>query len=161
EVAGEPVVVVRDNDNVLRGFFNVCRHHAAAVMTQESGLVTELRCPYHGWTYSLEGQLKSAPDLGAVCNFDRETMRLVAVHIAIWKQWVLVRLDHEGPPVTDIPDLDVDRFLWFEQRHYQLDCNWKVFVDNYLDGGYHVPYLHKGLDGVLTYSDYQIELGER
>jgi choline monooxygenase len=161
DVAGEPVVVLRDNNNTLRGFFNVCRHHAAAVVTQESGLATELRCPYHGWTYSLKGQLKSAPDLGAVCNFDRETMGLVPVDIAIWKQWVLVRLDRGGPPLTDIPDLDVNRFLWFERRHYRLDCNWKVFVDNYLDGGYHVPSLHKGLDSVLTYPEYQIELGER
>lgn len=50
---------------------------------------------------------------------------------------------------------------WLERRHYTFDCNWKVFVDNYLDGGYHVPYLHKGLDSVLDYSKYTIENGER
>src|SRR6185369_7171394 len=71
EVAGEPIVVVRGEDSVLRGFFNVCRHHAAAVMTEASGQAQYLRCPYHGWTYSLDGSLKSAPDLGGVCNFDR------------------------------------------------------------------------------------------
>ncbi|MDQ5846617.1 MAG: Rieske (2Fe-2S) protein, partial [Acidobacteriota bacterium] len=62
EIADEPIVVVRGNDNQLRGFFNVCRHHAAAVMTEPEGTAHQLRCPYHGWTYSLEGQLKGMPD---------------------------------------------------------------------------------------------------
>src|SRR5262245_21273926 len=71
DVAGEPIVVVRGSDNTLRGFFNVCRHHAAAVMTEPSGQTLQLQCPYHGWTYSLEGSLKTAPDLGTVRGFDR------------------------------------------------------------------------------------------
>ena len=57
DIAGEPVVIVRGNDGELRGFFNVCRHHAAAVMTEPEGKAAQLRCPYHGWTYSLEGEL--------------------------------------------------------------------------------------------------------
>jgi choline monooxygenase len=161
DVAGERILVVRSDDNVLRAFFNVCRHHAAAVMTESCGKAAEMRCPYHGWTYSLDGNLKTAPDLGPVRNFDRESMRLVPVELAVWKRWVLVRLNREGTPITEIPGLDVDRFQWLERRHYTLDCNWKVFIDNYLDGGYHVPHLHHGLDRVLAYSEYQIELGDR
>ncbi len=56
---------------------------------------------------------------------------------------------------------ELNKLHWFERRHYHFDCNWKVFVDNYLDGGYHVPYLHKGLDSVLDYTAYMIENGER
>jgi choline monooxygenase len=160
EVAGEPLVIARGEDNVLRGFFNVCRHHAAAVMT-EAGEASQMRCPYHGWTYSLDGRLKTAPDLGGICNFDRTAMGLVPVELDSWHKWNLVRLDPAGPPVTQIPNIDFTRYHWFERRHYTLDCNWKVFVDNYLDGGYHVPHLHKGLDRVLDYSEYQVELGER
>jgi len=79
-----------------------------------------------------------------------------------WKDWVWVSLAHETPPPLDpIPDLSLDDLYWFERRHYRLDCNWKVFIDNYLDGGYHVPHLHKGLDSVLDYSKYTIENGER
>ena len=63
EIANEPVVIVRGGDNILRGFFNVCRHHAAAVMTEPEGRANQLRCPYHGWTYSLEGELKGTPRL--------------------------------------------------------------------------------------------------
>ena len=162
-VAEEPIVIVRGNDRKLRAFFNVCRHHAAALMTELCGEAELLRCPYHGWTYSLEGDLKSAPDLGSICNFDRNSMRLLPLEVAVWKRWVIVRLSEVNRPVTGLGNLevDLDQFHWFERRHYMLDCNWKVFVDNYLDGGYHVPHLHKGLDRVLDYSEYQIELGDR
>jgi len=170
EVAGEPIVVVRGNDGVLRGFFNVCRHHAAAVMTEPEGMARHLRCPYHGWTYTLEGQLKGTPDFTGVCNFDRAANGLVPVETAIWENWVFVRLEGGGPPletflgsdlIAQIRRLGFENLHWIERRSYTLDCNWKVFVDNYLDGGYHVPYLHKGLDSVLDYSKYTIENGER
>src|SRR5262249_38585756 len=71
EVAGEPLVVTRGRDGVVRAFFNVCRHHAAAVATEEQGQAASLRCPYHGWTYSLEGELRGTPDFDGVCDFDR------------------------------------------------------------------------------------------
>jgi choline monooxygenase len=183
EVAGEPIVVVRGNDNVLRGFFNVCRHHAAAVMTEPEGCAHQMRCPYHGWTYSLEGELKGTPDFSEVCNFDRSANGLAPVETATWERWVFVRLEsgtgvspvkyHRqdadatlngflGSDLVDqIRQLGFDKLHWTERRRYTLSCNWKVFVDNYLDGGYHVPHLHKGLDSVLDYSNYTIENGER
>ena len=170
DVGTEPVVIVRGADNVLRGFFNVCRHHAAAVMTEPEGTVPQLRCPYHGWTYSLAGELKGTPDFNGVCNFDREKNGLAPVEIAEWENWVFVRLANSGLQLDEflgrnlidqITPLKLNDLHWLERRHYQFDCNWKVFVDNYLDGGYHVPYLHKGLDSVLDYSNYMIENGER
>src|SRR5687767_430402 len=178
DVAGEPIVVVRGNDGVLRGFFNVCRHHAAAVMTEPQGKANQLRCPYHGWTYSLEGELKGTPDFAGVCNFEKSTNGLLPVQTRVWENWVFVRTDsvsgttHAGDAnaletflgadlVNQIRPLNLAGLHWMERRHYSFDCNWKVFVDNYLDGGYHVPHLHKGLDSVLDYSNYQIENGER
>ena len=161
ELAEEPVVVVRGSDGVLRGFFNVCRHHAAAVMTEPAGETTLLRCPYHGWTYSLEGELKGTPDFAGVCNFDRGSMGLVPVEVAVWQKWVLVKIEPGGPLLPQIAPVDLGNLHWLERRHYMLDCNWKVFVDNYLDGGYHVPHLHQALDSVLDYSEYKIETGDR
>lgn len=161
ELAGEPLVAVRGSDGILRAFFNVCRHHAAAVVTDAAGEAAQLQCPYHGWTYSLEGQLKSAPDLGAVCNFDRASMGLKPVEISVWRKWIFVRLDPAGSlKLPELPDLELDKLHWVERRRYTLDCNWKVFVDNYLDGGYHVPHLHLGLNGALDYGNYTIENGE-
>lgn len=170
ELAGEPILVVRGSDHVLRGFFNVCRHHAAAVLTEAEGRTHNLRCPYHGWTYTLEGELKGTPDFADVCNFNRAENGLVPVETALWENWVFVKLARDGDSLADflgaelmgqMRSLGVDKLHWMERRHYTLDCNWKVFVDNYLDGGYHVPHLHKGLDSVLDYSNYTIENGER
>jgi choline monooxygenase len=176
-IASEPIVIVRGNDNVVRGFFNVCRHHAAAVMTEPHGSAPHLRCPYHGWTYSLEGELKGTPDFAGVCDFDRAANGLVSVNTAVWENWVFVQIEQKDSAaskaqakleaflgedlINQTRPLELRTLHWQERRHYAFDCNWKVFVDNYLDGGYHVPHLHKGLDSVLDYSNYRIENGER
>jgi choline monooxygenase len=172
EVAGAPVVVVRGEDHQVRAFFNVCRHHAAAVMTEPQGNSPQMRCPYHGWTYSLSGELKGTPDFSDVCDFARSEHGLVPVDVASWEHWVFVRLSPDDNKagledsfgadlIKQISELNPSRLRWFEQRSYLIECNWKVFIDNYLDGGYHVPHLHQGLDSVLDYSKYTIENGTR
>ena len=167
---GEPIVLVRGNDEVLRGFFNVCRHHAAAVVTTAEGSANQLRCPYHGWTYALDGALKGTPEFTGVCNFDRSTYGLVPADIMVWEKWAFVRTAPNGGPPAGFPEPALTQLFpsrtiaglqWIERRAYTVDCNWKVFVDNYLDGGYHVPHLHKGLDSVLDYNTYTIENGSR
>jgi choline monooxygenase len=170
EIAGEPIIVVRGNDDILRSFFNVCRHHAAAVMTESEGKTQTLRCPYHGWTYNLEGALVLTPEFGGVANFDRAANGLVPVQTAVWKNWVFVKLTSGNLSLEDflgkdligrLERLNLEQLRWFERRHYTVNCNWKVFVDNYLDGGYHVPHIHGGLNSVLDYSNYKIQTGER
>jgi len=169
EIAGEPIVVVRGNDGLLRAFFNVCRHHAAAVMTAPCGKVDRLRCPYHGWTYDLTGRLRGVPEFDGVELFDRDTTGLVPVSVAVWETLVFVHLDPDPMPLADylgelvgqVAPLELTKLSFCERREYELGCNWKVFVDNYLDGGYHVPHLHKGLSSVLDYTDYTIENFER
>ena len=169
EVAGEPIVVVRGRDGTLRGFFNVCRHHAAVVMTEPEGRASAMRCPYHGWTYSLEGELKGTPDFDGVCNFDRGQHGLVPVRLETWGPFVFVHLNESatsleeflGDLVDRVQPLGIDRMRFVERRTYTFDSNWKVFVDNYLDGGYHIPFLHKGLHSVLDYAEYRIENGAR
>ena len=170
DLAGEPILVVRGDDSVLRGFYNVCRHHAAAVMTKFEGHADHLRCPYHGWTYNLRGALIVAPEFGGVRNFDKSTTGLVPVQTAIWQGWVFVKLDSDGPSLGDFLGKDLteqferfklDQLSWFERRSYTVNCNWKVFVDNYLDGGYHVPHIHGALNSVLDHTEYTVETSER
>jgi choline monooxygenase len=168
-VAGEPIVVVRGNDGVLRGFYNVCRHHAAAVVTEPCGQASILRCPYHGWNYGLDGSLKGMPEFDGVKNFDRQQNGLVPVRAETWEKFVFVNLDPQAEPLQEflgglvqrVAPLGVSKLHYFDSRTYDIHCNWKVFVDNYLDGGYHVPHLHKGLSSVLDYKEYTIENEDR
>jgi phenylpropionate dioxygenase-like ring-hydroxylating dioxygenase large terminal subunit len=170
KLAREPILVVRGNDGVLRGFFNVCRHHAATVMTKPEGRTQTFRCPYHGWTYNLDGALIVTPEFTGVRNFNRSANGLIPVQTAIWQSLVFVKLSPEGPSLEgflgavitqQIRQLSLEKLHWTERRTYTLNCNWKVFVDNYLDGGYHVPHIHGGLNSVLDPTKYTIETGER
>ena len=106
----------------------------------------------------------------AAKNFDPAANSLVPVAMAVWENWVFVRISPEGPSleeflgaevITEVAKLGLANLKWFDRKHYIFDCNWKVFVDNYLDGGYHVPYLHEGLGSVLDYNKYTIENGRR
>ena len=169
ELAGEPLVVVRGSDGQLRAFYNVCRHHAAAVVTAEHGTANIFRCPYHGWSYGLDGALKGAPEFEGVCSFDRSQNGLLPVRVETWEQFVFVNLDPQGERLASflgrlvqrVAPLNLAALHFFARRTYSLRCNWKVFVDNYLDGGYHVPHLHKGLNSVLEYKHYTIENEDR
>jgi len=168
-VAGEPIVVVRGNDRVLRGFYNVCRHHAAAVVTEPCGQASILHCPYHGWNYGLDGALKGMPEFEGVKNFERQQNGLLPVKAETWEKFVFVNLDPQAAPLTDflgglvkrVAPLGVSKLHYFDSRTYDIACNWKVFADNFLDGGYHVPHLHKGLSSVLDYKAYTIENEDR
>src|SRR6202140_4547968 len=168
-LAGEPVVVVRGSEGILRAFYNVCRHHAAAVVTESCGQAAMLQCPYHGWKYGLDGSLKGTPEFDGVENFERAQNGLVPIGVETWECFVFVNLDPQAAPlqkflgglVKRIEPLGISKLHYFDRRTYDIQCNWKVYVDNYLDGGYHVPHLHKGLSSVLDYKQYTIENEDR
>src|SRR5438309_7642631 len=100
-IAVEPIVVVRGADGVLRAFYNVCRHHAAAVVTEPCGQAQILRCPYHGWNYGLDGALKGMPEFEGVKNFERGANGLVPVRVETWENFVFVNLDPNAEPLAD------------------------------------------------------------
>jgi choline monooxygenase len=165
EIAGEPIAVLRDADGVLRAFHNVCRHRAALVLCEPCGTVTKLRCRYHGWTYDLTGRLRGAPEFEGVADFDRADFGLAPLTVDSWGPTVWV---HPAAPhrplnafLSPLPERTLKRIgelRWHARRSYDLACNWKVYVDNYLDGGYHVNYVHPALAGALDYSQYRTEL---
>ena len=170
DIAGDPVVVVRGEDSQLRAFYNVCRHHAAAVVTEAQGCAKQFRCPYHGWTYGIDGTLKGMVEFDGVCDFERAANGLVPVHVDTWENFVFVNLDPDAGSLRDslgsippiVAPLQLTKKLrYLDRRVYNLQCNWKVYVDNYLDGGYHVPHAHKGLSSVIEYTKYTIENFER
>jgi len=167
-LAGEPYVVVRGADGALRAFYNVCRHHAAQVIG-DAGCADALVCPYHGWTYGLDGRLLRAPELGAVRGFDRTQFGLVPMHVAEWGGLAFVALSEFSHRLEDelaelarrLSDMDPQPLRFVARRRYVLQCNWKVYVDNYLDGGYHVAHLHRGLAQQLDLDSYRTEIFAR
>jgi choline monooxygenase len=167
EVAGSPILVVRDAEGTLRAFHNVCRHRGAKVACAEHGQASRLRCRYHGWTYDLAGQLRGVPEFDGVADFRREDNGLPPVAVGVWGPLVWVHLGRAGPVPLEAflaplgrwaATFGLDRLRWVARREYRLACNWKVFVDNYLDGGYHVNTVHPGLAGVLDYARYRTEI---
>ena len=165
DIAGEPIVVVRDDQGTLRAFHNVCRHRAAQVVNVPEGTLTKLRCRYHGWTYDLQGRLRGTPEFDGVEEFCKEQEGLVPLAVAAWGPLVFV---HEGTPrltlaefLAPLPErtvgLQIDKLRYVDRRDYDVACNWKVFVDNYQDGGYHVNTVHPGLAGALDYAHYRTE----
>jgi choline monooxygenase len=135
-VANEPYVVVHGEDEKLRAFCNVCRHQAAQVMISE-GSADELVCPYHGWTYGLDGRLVRAPELGGVRDFDRECFGLTPMHVAEWGPFVFVSMAESPRPLIDdltelyarLHNMNIRGLRFVERRTYTLQCNWKVYVD--------------------------------
>lgn len=162
--AGEPWVVVRDGD-ALRAFSNVCRHKAAPV-AEGVGVAKELRCRYHGWSYGLDGRLARAPRIGGIEDFDRATLSLRPMAVQAWGPLVWLNPDPTATALEALfPELDqrLTARRWGQlnyagQRRWTIGCNWKVFVDNYLDGGYHISNMHPSLDAQLDMSTYRTEI---
>ena len=108
-------------------------------------------------------------EFDGVCNFDRAQNGLVPVRVEAWEKFVFVNLDPQAGSLVDFlgalaglaQPLGFSNLKFVERRSYTLDCNWKVYVDNFLDGGYHVPHMHKGLNSVLDYTNYTIENVDR
>lgn len=165
---GEPWVVVRDLDGVLRAFANVCRHKAAPVAEGE-GTIDELRCRYHGWRYGLDGRLLRAPRTGGMTGFDRASLGLAGMAVEVWGPLVFVHPDPDAAALaSSVPELD--RMLaatgwgslqYAGTRRWRIRCNWKVFVDNYLDGGYHIANMHPSLDDQLDMGQYRTDTFSR
>lgn len=162
-IGDEPVLVVRGNDGELRAMSNVCRHRAGPIARGE-GKRPVLQCGYHGWTYALDGTLRTTPEFEGVHGFDAAHCRLPQFQAAVWNELVFVHLDPNagslsdflGELVSDMPRHDYGGFRLAQTKRWELDCDWKVYVDNYLEG-YHIPIVHPGLFRELDYPNYRTE----
>jgi choline monooxygenase len=168
DLLGESYIVLRDAGGTLRALANVCRHHGAQLLEGE-GCVERLVCPYHGWTYELDGTLRSAPGMGAMKGFERGRFSLPSLPVETFGPLVFLHPGHPeralseelAPLAAQLEAFGMQSLRHVNRRRYPIRCNWKVFVDNYLDGGYHVSHLHRGLAGQLEMGSYRTELYER
>jgi choline monooxygenase len=164
-VGGAPVVVVRSAEGGLAAFHNVCRHRAGALVPDGTGSCGEaFTCRYHGWRYALDGRLRSATDFGALPGFDPREYFLFPVRVETWRGLIFVNLDPAAAPLSDLmgpldakwgPQLPTHPLT--ERRVHRIGCNWKTYVENYLEG-YHLPMVHPEFDDDIVVADYRVDI---
>ena len=141
-----PVLVVRTDDG-LRAFLNVCRHRGS-LLVEGDGAQASIQCPYHAWTYGLDGSLRAAPRSEREPDFDGSELSLVPLLLESWGPFLFVNPDENAPPLAEtlgpLPELlSVDELVFRSRDDYELAANWKIGCENYLEC-YHCPVAHKG-----------------
>lgn len=163
EVAGNPILIVRDQENKLRAFYNVCKHRGGPVAVKK-GTTSVLQCKYHGWTYLLDGSLRGVPQFNKVDLFDKKDFGLEPIPLKTWQNLVFIILSPNKRPLDKylegidkrISPINLGGFEHYTDKSYKLECNWKVYVDNFLEG-YHIPIVHPELAKLLDYKNYVVE----
>jgi choline monooxygenase len=157
DIASEPIVVVRDAEGAVKAYLNVCRHRGCTLV-EGSGTTKAFRCPYHGWMYGLNGQLRGTPDFKETRNFNKGDYPLHTVKVELWEGFIMLCLDPDATPFADQVSettrfgLDKYRMSTMVTTHrweYHLECNWKTYVENYIEE-YHIPWVHPETFQLLT-----------
>lgn len=166
-VADNPIIVLKDAGGTLRAFYNVCRHRGGPLALEPTGSVKALTCKYHGWTYLLDGSLRGVPQFDRTELFDKRDFGLVPITVDTWEGFVFVNLaEHPPTPLASVfagiaerirPNTLTTKRL-VRRVDYEVDANWKLYVDNFLEG-YHIPHVHPELNRALDYLAYVTELG--
>jgi len=168
-LSGFPVVVVRSDDGQLKAFHNVCRHRAGPLVRETSGVCDgHLTCAYHGWKYTLDGRLRAARDFGVASDFDPRDYGLFPLKLSVWRGLIFIGIGANLPDLQDLMnpldqrlgDSDWTKLKVGLRRQHTLQCNWKTYVENYLEG-YHVPAMHPSLDAEIVADQYKVTVEGR
>ena len=175
-ISGESVIVIRDQSGALHAFYNVCRHRGTRLCENNRGHVRAIQCPYHAWTYGLDGQLIGAPHMDEVPGFNKADYSLRSVRAGIWEGFVFVNLTEDRRDVSthrrgysiekwfapltgkfshwNLPNLRAVRRI-----EYDVRANWKLIFENYSEC-YHCPGVHPGLSKLSPYDSAENDLAE-
>jgi phenylpropionate dioxygenase-like ring-hydroxylating dioxygenase large terminal subunit len=156
ELAGQPVVVLRDKEGQLRAFANVCRHRMS-ILLEGSGNKNSIVCPYHGWTYGLDGRLRGAPFMSHNTAFCKDDYALSSIRCEEWLGWVYITLDNERPSIAStlrplekmIAQYQMENYVETFRETHVWDTNWKVLAENFMES-YHLPVCHAGTIGAYS-----------
>lgn len=169
ELGGLPVIAVRGRagdgaPGGIRVLHNVCRHRAGPLARCDGRGAARLRCLYHGWSYDLDGHLLSAPEMDGAEGFDPASVALPACESRTWQGLVFASVQPALAFEALVEGIGerigaqaLDGYQLQQRVAYEIDCDWKVYVDNYLEG-YHVPHVHPALNRMLDYRSYRTEL---
>ena len=156
ELAGQPVLVMRDGQGILRGLSNVCLHRMSTLL-QGRGNARSIVCPYHAWTYNLDGSLRGAPAMSLNEGFCKDQYKLPKVRCEEWLGWVFITLNEDAPAVAEqlgeveemIAGYDMTNYTEVFYEEHVWDTNWKVLAENFMES-YHLPVCHAGTIGGLS-----------
>jgi phenylpropionate dioxygenase-like ring-hydroxylating dioxygenase large terminal subunit len=167
DVAGESLIVARDKNGEIRGFYNVCRHRGTRLCEEQSGHSSAIQCPYHAWTYGLDGRLIGSPHMDEVPGFDRSDYSLHPVNLGVWEGFIFVNLADDPMPLEEWCEPLAGKFLYWnlarlrsvKRVEYDVKANWKLIFENYSEC-YHCPGVHPMLSKVSPYDSAENDLTE-
>jgi glycine betaine catabolism A len=175
EVAGENLIVVRDKRSTIRGFYNVCRHRGTRLREDQSGHASVIQCPYHAWTYGLDGRLLGAPHMDDVPGFDKANYSLHPVHLGLWEGFIFVNLadasasrsnrDYRSleewftPLAGKFSHWNLPKLRSAKRIEYDVQANWKLIFENYSEC-YHCPGVHPALSKLSPSDSAENDLTE-
>src|ERR1700680_838469 len=182
EVADESLIIARDQQGAIRGFYNVCRHRGTRLKEDVRGHASAIQCPYHAWTYGLDGRLIGAPHMDEVPGFDKSDYPLHPVNLAMWEGFIFVNLANSGPLTSILSQRErrnegefISLERWFaplsekfahwnmsilrpaKRIEYDVRANWKLMFENYSEC-YHCPGVHPMLSKVSPYDSAENDL---
>lgn len=155
ELDDQPVVVIRQKDATIAAFANVCRHRMMTLLTGTGRCKNKrIMCPYHAWSYDIDGSLQSAPHMQYTPNFDKQEYGLTPVRCEEWEGWIYVTLNNDAPSVNGqlselqviVADYHMANYVPIVQQDHLWNTNWKMLTENFMEG-YHLPVTHRGTVG--------------
>src|SRR5438128_6072647 len=166
-VAGESLIIVRDQGSTIRGFYNVCRHRGTRLKEDACGHASSIQCPYHAWTYRLDGRLIGAPHMDEVPGFDKADYPLHRVNLGLWEGFIFVNLEKNPEPLEEWFSPLKGKFSHWNMSilqpakriDYDVRANWKLMFENYSEC-YHCPGVHPQLQKVSPYDSAENDLRE-
>ena len=168
EVAGESLILLRDPQCEVRAFYNVCRHRGTRLCEEKSGHLRQtIQCPYHAWTYALDGKLVGAPHMDKVEGFEKAGHSLHPVNLAIWEGFIFVNLAEDATPLETVFAPLAGKFAHWNlptlrsarRIEYDVRANWKLIFENYSEC-YHCPLVHPALSKLTPYDSAENDLCE-
>jgi len=166
EISNKPILVVKNDEGEVRAFYNVCRHRGGP-LAFDNGNCKLFQCKYHGWTYKLNGSLHKTPQFGPVEDFNKDEFGLIPVNLQVWENLIFISILNPADSINKILNGVKDRIIpndlsskkFYKRVKYHVNCNWKVYVDNYLEG-YHLAFVHPSLSKLLNSAEYKTETSE-
>jgi glycine betaine catabolism A len=163
QIGSENLIITRNRDGQPRAFHNVCRHRGTQICEETQGKFrNSIQCPYHAWTYSLDGKLIGAPNMTNAADFIKQDYPLYGVQIEIWQGFLFVNLDPETEPLSEtvaainplITDWKIGNLKMARRIVYEVNANWKLLAENYSEC-YHCPLIHPALNAMSPYDSGQ------